>query len=43
MGAQMTKTGRIIIRIKAAPQIIWKGGAAIDPAVYPVAARVAAF
>ena len=47
----MTKTDRIIIRItpelkfqlqSAAPQIIWEGGAAIDLAVYPVAARVAA-
>ena len=44
----MTKTDRIIIRITpelkfqlqaAAPQIIWKGGAAIDLAVYPVAAH----
>ena len=47
----MTKTDRIIIRITpelkfqlqpAAPQIIWKGGSAIDLAVYPVAASVAA-
>ena len=47
----MTKTDRLIIRITpelksqlqaAAPQIILEGGAALDPVVYPVAARVSA-
>lgn len=47
----MAKTDRLVIRITpelksqlqaAAPQIIWKGGAALDLAVYPVAARVSA-
>lgn len=30
------------MRKAAAPQIIWKGGAALDLAVYPVAARATA-
>ena len=45
----MTKTDRLVIRITpepkarpAASQIIWKGGAALDLAVCPVAARAAA-
>lgn len=47
----MSKTDRRVIRITpehksqlqaAAPQIIWEGGAALDLAVYPVAARSSA-